>query len=143
MPTATAKKPRKKTAMSDAHKAALAAGREEGRIVRKYLEALEQSKPRRGRKRSPDAISKRLGAIDDELLGADPLSRLHLIEERQRLQAELEQTDETVDLASLEKDFVRVAGAYGERKGISYSAWRAVGVGAGVLQKAGIARTRR
>ena len=143
MPTAAAKKPRKKTTMSDAHKAALAAGREEGRIVRKYLEAIEQAKPRRGRKRSPDTIAKRLAAIEDELLDADPLSRLHLIEEHQRLEAELEQADDTVDLAELEEDFVRVARAYGERKGISYSAWRAVGVSAGVLQQAQIARTRR
>jgi hypothetical protein len=143
MPTPATKKPRKKTPMSDAHKAALAAGREEGRIVRKYLEAIDQAKARRGRKRSPDTIAKRIAAVDDELLDANPLSRLHLIEERQRLQAELEQSDDTVDLATLEKDFVRVARAYGERKGISYSAWRAVGVSAAVLQKAQIARTRR
>jgi hypothetical protein len=42
----------------------------------------------------------------------------------------------------LEKDFVKVARAYGSRKGISYTAWRSVGVSAGVLQRAGIARTR-
>lgn len=143
MPTAAAKKPRKKTTMSDAHKAALAAGREEGRIVRKYLEAIEQTKPRRGRKRSPDAIVKRLAVIEDELLDADPLSRLHLIEERQRLQAALEQADDAVDHSELEEEFVRVAKAYGERKGISYSAWRAVGVSASVLQRADIARSRR
>ena len=36
--------------MSDAHKEALAEGREQGRAVRRYLEALEANKPRRGRK---------------------------------------------------------------------------------------------
>ena len=50
--------------MSAEHKAALAKGREEGRIVRQYLEALESTKPRRGRKRTPDSIRKRLATID-------------------------------------------------------------------------------
>ena len=128
--------------MSEDHKAALAKGREEGRIVRRYLEALESTKPRRGRKRTPDSIRKRLIAIDNALAGADPLSRLHLIEERQRLEAELSHTGQTVDLAALEKSFIKVARVYGERKGISYSAWRTVGVSASVLQQAKIPRTR-
>jgi hypothetical protein len=128
--------------MSEEHKAALAKGREEGRIVRRYLEALESTKPRRGRKRTPESIRKRLIAIDNSLAAADPLSRLHLIEERQRLEAELTHTGETVDLAALEKSFVKVARVYGERKGISYSAWRTVGVSASVLQQAKIPRTR-
>jgi hypothetical protein len=45
-------------------------------------------------------------------------------------------------MAALEKGFVRVARIYGERKGISYSTWRAVGVSAAVLQQAKIPRTR-
>jgi hypothetical protein len=128
--------------MSEDHKAALAKGREEGRIVRRYLEALESTKPRRGRKRTPESIRKRLFAIDNALASADPLSRLHLIEERQRLESELSHTGETVDLAALEKSFIKVARVYGERKGISYSAWRTVGVSASVLQQAKIPRTR-
>ena len=142
MPAATPTKARKKTPMSDEHKAALAKGREEGRIVRHYLEALESTKPRRGRKRTPDSIRKRLVAIDKRCPSADPLTRLHLIEEKQRLEAELAHTGDTVDLAALEKSFVKVARAYGERKGISYSAWRTVGVSASVLQQAKIPRTR-
>ena len=136
------KTPTKKTPMSEAHKAALAQGREEGRVVRRYLEALESSKPKRGRKRTPDSIKKRLGAIEDRLLDADQLTRLNLIEERRRLEEELSQSDDTTDLSALEKDFVKVARSYGERKGITYSSWRAVGVSAATLQKAKIARTR-
>lgn len=128
--------------MSADHKAALAKGREEGRIVRRYLEALESSKPRRGRKRTPESIRKRLNTIDTSLPTADPLSKLHMVEEKQRLEAELSHTGETVDLAQLEKNFVKVARVYGERKGISYSAWRTVGVSASVLQQARIPRTR-
>ena len=142
MATTTPAKSRKKTPMSEDHKAALAKGREEGRIVRRYLEALESTKPRRGRKRTPESIRKRLFAIDNSLAAADPLSRLHLIEERQRLEAELSHTGDTVDLAALEKSFIKVARVYGERKGISYSAWRTVGVSASVLQQAKIPRTR-
>jgi hypothetical protein len=128
--------------MSADHKAALAKGREEGRTVRRYLEALESNRPRRGRKRTPDSIRKRLAAIESALPGADPLSRLHMVEEKQRLEAELSHAGDTVDMAALEKGFVRVARIYGERKGISYSTWRAVGVSAAVLQQAKIPRTR-
>ncbi|MGA2836300.1 MAG: hypothetical protein ABSF84_06870 [Acidimicrobiales bacterium] len=128
--------------MSVEHKAALAKGREEGRIVRQYLEALESTKPRRGRKRTPDTIKKRLATIDSQLPEADPLNRLHLVEEKQRLEAELSHNGDVVDLAALEKSFAKVARQYGERKGISYSAWRTVGVSASVLQQAKIARTR-
>jgi len=142
MAATAATKARKKTPMSDDHKAALAKGREEGRTVRRYLEALESSKPRRGRKRTPDSIKKRLGSIDTAMATADPLSRLHLVEERQRLEAELAHTGETVDLAALEKSFIKVARVYGERKGISYTAWRTVGVSASVLQQAKIPRSR-
>jgi len=146
MVTAAKKKPAKssgaKAPMSPAHKAALAKGREEGRIVRAYLDALEETKPRRGRKRTPESIKKRLTAIDDALVVADPLQRLHLVQERADLEYESTATEAPVDMAGLEKGFVKVAASYGARKGLSYSTWRAVGVSAPVLQKAGISRTR-
>lgn len=50
--------------MSDSHKRALAIGREQGRAVRRYLEALEAHKPKRGRKRTPESMQKRLDRID-------------------------------------------------------------------------------
>ncbi|MGH9082998.1 MAG: hypothetical protein ACRDWN_06615 [Acidimicrobiales bacterium] len=128
--------------MTDSHKAALAKGREEGRIVRAYLEALESTKPRRGRKRTVDSIRKKLAAIDDELASASPLNRLHLVQEQRDLETELAHSGQAVDVGTLEKDFIRVAKDYSGRKGLSYSAWRAVGVGATVLEKAGIPRTR-
>lgn len=142
MATSTPTKTRKKPTMSDTHKAALAKGREEGRIVRRYLDALEEAKPRRGRKRSPEAISRRIAEIDATIDETDSLSRLHMVQERERLEAELRIGERKVDTASLEKDFVRVARSYGERKGISYSAWRKVGVTPAVLEKAKIARAR-
>ena len=127
--------------MSKEHKAALAEGRDQGRAVRRYLEALEANKPKRGRKRSPDSMKKRLAAVEDEIAAADPLKRLHLVQERLDLQAALEATESTVDIAALEKEFVSAAAAYSERKGISYAAWRELGVEPAVLKRAGIGRS--
>jgi len=129
--------------MTAAHKAALARGREEGRAVRRYLEAIELQRPRRGRKRTPDSIKRRLAAVNDRLADADALSRLHLLQERTDLEAELERIDTNDNLVTLEKGFVKVAKAYGKRKGIGYNAWRAAGVSAAVLQRAGITRSTR
>lgn len=131
---------RTKPSMSDDHKAALALGREQGRSVRQYLEALEQHKPKRGRKRTPDSIKRRLAAIEQDLMDADALSRVHLIQERMDLEAELASKESTVDMGGLEESFVKAAKAYGMRKGISYQAWREAGVAPGVLRKAGIGR---
>ncbi|MEM7322565.1 MAG: hypothetical protein AAF531_05720 [Actinomycetota bacterium] len=126
--------------MTDDHKQALAVGRAEGRLVRAYLEALESTKPKRGRKRTKDSISRRLDRIDAELEAADPLKRLQLTQEQIDLSVELEQMDSGVDMARLEADFARVAKGYAERKGITYAAFRQIGVPAAVLKKAGISR---
>jgi len=126
--------------MTDQHKAALALGRAEGRTVREYLDGLRASKPKRGRKRTTDSINARLAAIDEELASADPLSELKLVQERMDLTIELANMDSGVDLTSLEAEFVKVAQGYSERQGISYAAWREVGVEASVLKRAGISR---
>jgi len=127
--------------MSDEHKAALARGRAEGKAVRDYLDALRANKPKRGRRRTPESIKKRLAAIDVRLPDADPLSELRMIQERHDLEAELQSMDHAVDMSSIEDAFVGVAKAYSERQGISYAAWREVGVEASVLKKSGIARS--
>ena len=88
--------------MSDDHKAALAQGRAEGRAVRDYLEALRANKPKRGRKRTPDSIKKRLAAIDEQLTTADAVTELRLMQERRDLTAELDSMGTPVDLASVE-----------------------------------------
>ena len=118
----------------------MAAGRTEGRAVRKYLEALEQHRPKRGRRRTPDSINARLEKIDREFGDADPVTRLTLVQERIDLQAELAAMEDPVDLDAVEAEFVAAAKGYGERKGISYAAWREVGVPAAVLKRAGISR---
>jgi hypothetical protein len=129
-----------KAGMTDSHKAALAKGREEGRAVRRYLEALDANKPRRGRKRTAESMRKRLDRIQAELDSADPLKRLQLVQERMDLEQQLEAAGTKVDLSNLEKDFVKAAAGYSKRKGISYAAWRESGVSAATLKAAGIGR---
>ncbi len=127
--------------MSDEHKAALAEGRTQGRAVRVYLEALAANKPKRGRKRTPDSITKRLDKIRAELAEAEPLKQLQLTQELLDLEAELGSGESTVDLSALEADFIAAAGPYAQRKRISYAAFRSVGVTPAVLRAAGISRS--
>ncbi len=126
--------------MSDEHKAKLAQGRADAKAVKGYLEALRANKPKRGRKRTPESVNKRLATIEDQLADAEPLDELKLIEERRRLHEELESLEATVDIAELEAEFVKVAKGYSERQGISYASWREVGVEPAVLKQAGISR---
>jgi len=126
--------------MTDEHKAALAEGRAQGRAVRSYLEALEAHRPKRGRKRTPESMRARLAAIESTIDGADPMTRLQLVQERIDLATAIAAAETTVDLSELEDGFVQAAAGYGERKGISYAAWREVGVPAAILKRAGIGR---
>ena len=130
----------KKRVVTDEHKAAMATGRTEARAVKNYLEALEKHRPKRGRKRTPESIANRLDKIDAELETADPMRRLSLVQERRDLEQEKESLEVEVDLSGLEAAFVGAARSYGERKGISYGAWREVGVPAATLKAAGITR---
>ena len=127
--------------MTDEHKAALAQGRAEGRIVREYLEGLRTTKPKRGRKRTADTIRAQLAEVEEALASASAIAELDLVQKRRDLTAELEAMDAGVDMEALEAEFVTVAKAYAERKGISYASWREVGVPAATLSKAGITRS--
>lgn len=127
--------------MTDEHKAALAEGRAQGRAVRTYLEALETHRPKRGRKRTPESMKKRLDTLAVEIESASPMKRLQLVQERMDLESALAAAEEVVDLSGLEDDFVAAAAPYSARKGVSYGAWREVGVPAAVLKRAGIGRS--
>jgi Cft2 family RNA processing exonuclease len=132
----------KKKGMSDAHKAALAVGREEGRAVRRYLEALDARRPRPGRKRTVASVTRQLDETLGSLNKATPLDRVHLLQRRIDLEAELRQLDAdgNGDDAELESAFVDALPGYSNRKHITYVAWREVGVPARVLRAAGIRR---
>lgn len=127
--------------MTDEHKRAMRAGRDQGRAVKTYLDALEQHRPRRGRRRTVESINRRLTAIEAATRDASSLKRLQLTQERRDLQVELESKSAGgIDLTALEAEFVRHAKAYGQSKGIAYATWREMGVPADVLARAGVAR---
>ena len=129
--------------MTEEHKAALAKGREQGRVVREYLAALNQEK-KPGRKLDPETLQQRIEETQQQIdAETDPAKRVELIQKRLDYEERLANTGEQVDLEALQKDFVKEAKEYSERKGITYSAWREAGVPAAVLKEAGIPRTRR
>lgn len=133
-------KNKKTSTMTAEHKKALAEGRAEGRAVREYLEALEANRPRRGRKRTAETVKRQLATTEKELGSASGVDRLQLVQRRLDLTAELERMTNHLDVPALEREFVKVVKAYGDRKGISYSAWREVGVAPEVLRRAGVTR---
>ena len=138
-----AKKKATKRAMSEEHKKALAKGRAEGKAVRDYLAALEAEK-KPGRRVSLEELEQRLNTTREQIeTEPDPAKRLDLIQKRLDIEERLNEQGEEVDLAKLEKEFVKVAKDYAERKGITYTAFRETGVPAAVLKEAGIPRTRR
>jgi hypothetical protein len=141
--TKTVKKaPAKPRRMSAAHKAALAQGRRESRAINTYLDALKAGKGKRGRKRTPSSIEARLSKIARTFESASPMQQLELTQEKMNLDLEKVRLETRADLSALEKEFVTVAKGYAARRGISYSAFRSMGVPADVLTKAGVRRTR-
>ena len=128
--------------MSADHKAKLAQGRNESRIVSKYLEAISAGKGKRGRKRTPESINIQIARIDKEVAAATPIRRLELTQRRYDLVTEGERLTSRIDLSGLEKDFVKVAKSYATRNGIGYGAFREIGVTAEILKRSGITRAR-
>jgi hypothetical protein len=128
--------------MTDEHKAALAQGRREARAVKSFLKAIESRRP--GRPVTKESLEKRVSSLDDRIREEeDPVKRLDLVQERLDANESLKQVEARQDFDDLEQAFVDVAKEYSERKGISYTAWREIGVPAATLKKAGVPRTRR
>ena len=125
-----------RTKMTETEKTEVAA-------VRDYLKALEQNAPRRGRRRTPESVERQLAVLEGEMEGASVTKRLGLIQERIDLEADLEALQQagSVNLSALEAGFATHAAAYGGRRGISYAAWREVGVSSAILKSAGIRRS--
>ena len=93
---------------------------------------------------SKDSLSKRLDTVTAKIDGSDnPLETVELIQSRLEIEKALSELGTGDDYAALEEGFVANAASYSERKGISYTAWREIGVPARVLKSAGIKETRR
>ena len=125
-----------RTKMTETEKSEVAA-------IRDYLKALEQNAPQRGRKRTTESVGRQIVTLEGELAGASVTKRLGLIQQRIDLEADLEDLSQaaSVDLTALEAGFATYAAAYGGRRGISYAAWREIGVSSTTLKSAGIRRS--
>jgi hypothetical protein len=129
-------------AMSQEHKDALAKGRLEARSIKAYLNALDARKP--GRPVTKDSLEKRLTRVESKLAGeGDPLKRVDLIQSKLDIEDALANLGEGARIEDLTAGFVEHAKSYSERKGITYPTWRAAGVPADTLRRAGIAEARR
>lgn len=127
--------------LTEDHKAKLAIGRDQGRVVARYLDALDaRRRGRRPSRRTPERLRARLEVVEQELRGpADVLTRLRLRQARLDLTEALASGEDPVPpLEDLEGAFVVVAADYSRRKGLSRAAWRCVGVPSAVLDRAGI-----
>ena len=125
-----------RTKMTDSEKSEITA-------IRDYLKALVQNAPQRGRRRTAESMGRQLAALEGEMAGASVTKRLSLIQQRIDLEADLETLSQaaSVDLSALEAGFATHAAAYGGRRGISYAAWREIGVSSATLKSAGIRRS--
>ena len=115
----------------------------DNKAVRDYLDALAASAPKRGRKRTADSVKARISAVGNAMGDASATKRLGLVQERLDLEAELDAMAraDSVDMDELEAGFIKAATSYGGQRGISYAAWREVGVSAATLKAAGIRRS--
>lgn len=124
------------------HKAAITAGRAQVEAIRAYLDALATPKPR-GKVRTAAEIRKELARVKaDAEREPSPGRRLALVQRRLDLESELAAASAPRhdQMSELESTFVEHALAYSQRKGLTYAAWREVGVPAAVLVRAGIKR---
>jgi hypothetical protein len=119
------------------HLAALAQGRTEGKAVREYMHALT-SQTKRTRGRSPKDAAAIQAQIDAT---TDPVERLKL-RPALRAAALREAMTSDADMADLEEAFIKVAGSYSQRHGLTYADWRTEGVPAAVLKRAGVGRAQ-
>lgn len=100
------------------------------RMVREYLAALVRPK-RRGRPVDKASLQARAAAE------TDPVARVMLLQRA----LEAGSTEER-SLEDLQADFVKIAAAWSEKRGVSWKAWREFGVPPSVLREAGLRETR-
>ncbi|MER3522178.1 MAG: hypothetical protein C4317_08440 [Acidimicrobiia bacterium] len=131
--------PRRK--LTEKEKAAIKKGREETEAVKAYLDSLGT---RQGRRVDPKALERKLAKAKQELSAArNSLRRVELTEKVLQLEKAVQEARKSGgDGEDFEKKFIQYAASFAKRKGISYKAFRQMGVPPSVLAKAGIKRTR-
>lgn len=135
---------KKSTPMSADHKEKLERGRKNSRIVKAYVTALRENKPKRGRQRTLANIEKDLvnarAELELAIAAKDVLKELHATQHIADFERELaaRSTSQEADFGKLTAEFITVAGEYSRSKGITRATWRAVGVPTSVLDDAKI-----
>lgn len=114
------------------------AAKTEAQRISHYLRALETKKGR-GPKKSPEVIERRLGEAKAKVPTSTGLRRLQAVQKVRNLERELAILSPNGSIEQYEKDFIASAKSYSQKNNIDYGSWRAVGVPARVLKKAGIA----
>ncbi len=111
------------------------------KLTQKEIEAIQKGK---GRRVDPKTIERRLAKARQALAAAkNPLQKIELTEKVLRLEKALKEAQKGGGKTSdVEKAFIQHAASFARRKGISYRAFREMGVPPDVLAKAGIKRTR-
>ena len=129
-----------KPTITEEQKIAMQVGRIEVTIVRNYLNSLrEKAKP--GRRRTVESVERAQQRVDEKIDGCrDPYDLLLLIQERRDLADEHARLEAARNDDVLRDEFIAIAKDFSDRKGVSYEAWREVGVPAAVLQQAGVKR---
>lgn len=133
----TADKTGKKFELTEKHASALRTGRAQADSVRRYLDSIAGGRQRR---QSPEQLATRLERVTAQYETASALDKLRLAQEQLDIEAAIADSGNADTAAQYEAEFIQVAADYSERKGLTYAAWRQVGVPAAVLKQAGISR---
>ena len=128
--------------IGEEHKAAMAEGRKHANNVKRYLEHIADSKPKRGRRRTVESITARLAVIDAEFETASALAKLGLHQERDDLNEELKSIERrqgsAAEVEELRQLFIESALPYAQSKELKAKAFRQMGVDPKTLKEAGI-----
>lgn len=133
---------KKRPAQKRARKAAVIDAKMEAMRISHYLRALHAKKTTKGPKVNPKVLEKRIDTAKANVAMKTGIAQLSAVQHLRNLQKKAASPAMNGNFERYEKDFIAVAGPYSERNGIDYGTWRAVGVDADVLKKAGIVRTR-
>lgn len=121
-------------------KQARAEGRTQQVIVQRYLEALEAKRKatsNRSWQQVMDARDRHQHTVEHT---DNIVERLKAKQALRDIEADLAERREVAKIKEAEADFVKIAKAFSDRKGIEYATWREMHVPVETLTKAGITR---
>ena len=103
------------------------------KVVGAYLRFIDQ--PKRSRAQEEQS-RKRRAKLNEQINKASGVAKLRLIQERLNVERKVVAQDRH---SVSEERFIEVCAAYSQENGISWSAWREIGVSEDVLRRAGLA----